>query len=271
MSRGAGLARPRPLAMMRGVKAIVSALLMLLAAALPGQDEGFVAPPPPPDRLLDESRVLAREPARRQAIEEALAALSEKHGFPMFFVLYDSLIGSHPAERARELQAAWLGSQAGLVLVLETDSRVFHAGQAPPETREIAPGTRLPLAGAAELSPGDLAALADGLGESLRASRDSAGFAQVLGVGMARGVSDLLDERAARPEGKSRAHTVVLAIGLLAATGLGALLVTAFIKRADARSRERHLFPKIHVAQRLGAPFGGGKISSRSFGPKSKD
>jgi len=257
--------------MIRRMKAIVSALLMLLAAALPGQDECFVAPPPPPDRLLDESRVLAREPARRQAIEEALAMLAAKHGFPMFFVLYDSLIGGSPAERARALQAAWLGEQAGLVLVLETDSRVFHAGQAAPETREIAPGARLPLAGPAELSPGDLTALAAGLGEALRASRDSAEFSQVLGVGMARGVAALLDERAAKPEGGSRARTVVLAIGLLAATGLGALLVSAFLKRADARSRERHLFPKIHVAQRLGAPFGGGKISARSFGPKTRE
>jgi hypothetical protein len=251
------------------VKAILSAML-LLCAALCGQDETFVAPPAPEDRLFEDSRVLVRDPARRQAIVEALAALEEKHGFRMYCALYDSLIGSTPADRARELQAAWLGRQPGMVLVLETDSRVFQVGQAPPESREIEPGSRLELAGPADLSPSDLAALIAGLEVPLREARDSAAFAETLSVGMARAVSTVLDERAARPEGDGKARMIVLAIGLIAAVGLGALLVVAGLKRAEARSQERYVFPKVHVGTRLGAPYGGGKISARSFGAKDK-
>lgn len=244
------------------VKAILSALLLALAgAALPARGQPSAVPPAPVDRLLDDSRVLAREPARRQAIEEALAGLEGRHGFRMYFALFDSLIGSTPADRARELRAAWLGNQPGMVLVLETDSRAFRASI---DGRGGAPGD------AAALTAGDLAALAAGLEPRLAEARDGAAFAETLGVGMARALSAALDARAARPAGDGGARTVVLAIGLIAAVGLGALLVAAGLKRAEARSRERYVFPKVHVGTRLGAPYGGGKIRARSFGGKDR-
>ena len=45
------------------VRGIIFVLLLLAAIAAPGraQDDDFVPPPPPEDRLLDESRVLARD------------------------------------------------------------------------------------------------------------------------------------------------------------------------------------------------------------------
>ena len=58
---------------------------------------------------------------------------------------------------------------------------------------------------------------------------------------------------------------IILAVGLLAGTGLVALLVVAGLKRAESKALERFVFPKIGVGMRLGAPYGGGKVSSRSF------
>ena len=99
---------------------------------------------------------------------------------------------------------------------------------------------------------------------------DGAEFAERLGTGIAGGVSAVLDEQAARPEGATKGRTVLLAIGLIAAAGLVALFVVAGLKRAEAKSLERYVFPKISVGTRLGAPYGGGKISSRSFGRGTK-
>jgi hypothetical protein len=63
---------------------------------------------------------------------------------------------------------------------------------------------------------------------------------------------------------------IVLAIGLISVAGLVSLLVVAGLRRAEARSLERYVFPKIAVGGRLGAPYGGGKVSSRSFGRGTK-
>ncbi|TAE73096.1 MAG: hypothetical protein EAZ65_04725 [Verrucomicrobia bacterium] len=69
---------------------------------------------------------------------------------------------------------------------------------------------------------------------------------------------------------EGRAQRVAQAIGVLATAGLGSLLATALLKRADTRARDRHFFPDVEVGQRLGAPCGGGKIRSRSFGRSAK-
>ena len=254
------------------VRGIFIALLLLWGSALSGraQEEPFVPPPAPEDRVLDESRVLVRDPERKEAITAALSALEGKHGFRMYFVLYDSLYGRDLAERARVLRQAWLGEQPGLVLLLETDSRTFKIDRPAALQKEVEPGTRLEIPEATDLSSMDLSEVLRQIEGSLMTAGDGGEFAERLGTGIATGVSAVFDERAARPEGGSKGRTVLLAIGVIAAAGLVALLVVAGLKRAEAKSLERYVFPKISVGTRLGAPYGGGKVSSRSFGRGTK-
>lgn len=254
------------------VRGIIFVLLLLAAIAAPGraQDDDFVPPPPPGDRLLDESRVLARDEERRQEIVAALADLEAKHGFRIYFALYSSLYGRSVNDRARLLEEAWLGDQAGLVMVLETDSRTFRFALPVPRQKEIEPGTKLDVRESTDLSQLDLATVVRGLEGSLMTAGDTAEFAKRLGTGVATGVSAVFDEQAARPEGATKSRMIVLAIGLISVAGLVALLVVAGLKRAEARSLERYVFPRISVGMRLGAPYGGGKVSSRSFGRGTK-
>lgn len=254
------------------MRGIFIALWLLWGCALSGwaQEEPFVPPAAPEDRVLDQSRVLARDPGRKEAITAALAALEAKHGFRMYFVLYDSLYGRDLAERARVLRQAWLGEQPGMVLLLETDSRTFKIERPAARQKEVEPGTRLEIPGPTDLSPMDLSGVLRQMEGSLMTARDGGEFAVRLGTGIAGGVSAVFDERAARPEGATKGRMIVLAIGVIAAAGLVALLVVAGLKRAEARSLERYVFPKISVGTRLGAPYGGGKVSSRSFGRGTK-
>ena len=258
--------------MIARVRGIIVALLLLAGFAMPGraEEEAFTPPPAPEERLLDESRVLARDEERRRAIVDALADLEAKHGFRLYFVIYDSLYGRSVNERARQLQDAWLRDQAGMILVLESDSRTFRFGLPPPPQREIEPGTKLEVPGATDLSQLDLSSVVRGLEGSLKTAGDGGEFALRLATGVAGGVSTVFDERAARPETADKGRMILLAIGLFAVAGLVALLVVAGLKRAEARSLERYVFPKISVGIRLGAPYGGGKISSRNFGRAKK-
>ena len=255
------------------VRGIIFVLLLLAGIAAPGraQDDDFVPPPPPEDRLLDVSRVLARDEERRQAIVAALAELEAKHGFRIYYALYSSLYGRSLNERARQLQEAWLGDKPGLVLLLETDSRTYRFAMPVPRPREIEPGTKLEMPESSDLSLLDLSIVDRGLEGSLMTAGDSAEFAKRLGTGVATGVSAVFDQQATRPAGGNRSRMILLAIGLISVAGLVALLVVAGLKRAEARSLERYVFPKISVGMRLGAPYGGGKISSRSFGRGTKN
>lgn len=252
---------------MRGVVAALLAAWALVAGVF-AQDEDFAAPPAPADGILDEARMLQRDPARHRALAESLAELEAKHGFRMYYVLYDTLISSSAGERAMKLQKAWLGDKPGIVLVLETDRGIFRFGQALPKQEKIGPIESLERPDPSSLSAFALADIIRNIEPVLKEAKDRGEFSEKLGIGVAQGILKELDKRAAEPKDNTRLRMIILAIGLLAGTGLVALFVVAGLKRAESKSRERYVFPKVNVGIRLGAPYGGGKISSRSFGGK---
>jgi hypothetical protein len=250
---------------MRGVVAALLAAWALIAGVF-AQDDDFAAPPAPADGILDEARMLQRDPARHRALAESLADLEAKHGFRMYYVLYDTLISSSAGERAMKLQQAWLGDKPGIVLVLETDRGIFRFGQAMPKQERIGPIQSLERPDPSSLSAFALADIIRTIEPKLKEAKDRGEFSEKLGIGVAQGILQELDKRAAEPQGGTRVRMVILAIGLIAGTGLAALLVVAGLKRAESKAQERYLFPKVNVGMRLGAPYGGGKVSSRSFG-----
>ncbi|WP_035609331.1 hypothetical protein [Haloferula sp. BvORR071] len=243
---------------------------LLLAAPALAQDEEIVVPPAPENLVLDTGRVFAREPEKLKAVAAALGALQDKHGYRLYFVVYDSLIGRTLEQQAAALQAKWLGEQPGMILVLESDSFSWRYGQAPPKEEELEPGNIVKRNRPTELSVFELKQIEGELEQSLLAvSKDRQAFAETLGTGVASGIGKLLDQRAAAPASSSRTRTALLSIGLIAVAGLVSLLVVAVLKRAEAKARERYVFPKVGVAMRLGAPYGGGKVSARDFGGRS--
>lgn len=255
--------------MMHCVRGLCVALLWMMAGWLHAQEaDDFTAPPPPADGILDEARMFVRSPERHKAVAEALAALEEKHGFRFYFALYSSLYGRNLEDRAHALQQAWLGESPGMVLVLETDSKTFRQSQTPSKVEQVPEGANLPVTGPKEFSPSDLTAIGRTMDESLRQASSSEDYAERLAIGLTSGISKVLDERAAAPEGSTKSRLVLLAVGFGAAAGLVSLLVVAGLKRAEAKALERFIFPKATVGTRLGAPFGGGKVSSRSFGSR---
>lgn len=59
----------------------------------------------------------------------------------------------------------------------------------------------------------------------------------------------------------------MILIGGAAALALLGLLAALLVKRSDNRGGGRcRYFPEVEMAERLGAPYGGGEISSRRFG-----
>jgi hypothetical protein len=248
-------------------------LLFCISLLLGGQslaqdleDENPI-PPAPANLVLDEARVFARDPQRLAVVSETLGILEDRHGYRLYLATYSTLIGRSLKDQAALLEAKWLAGQPGMVLVLEVDSYKFQFGQAPPLKDEIEPGKVIERIRPTDFSFVELEHIISELDAPLKAATaDRAAFAETLSTGLAAKLSITLDQRAAAPVGNTRGRMVILAIGLLAVTGLLALLAVAGLKRAEARSRDRLVFPKAAVGIRLGAPYGGGKVSSRHFG-----
>lgn len=281
---------------MRVVHRLLLCFWLFVAGSLVrAQEEEFPVPPAPENRVLDEARLFAREPQRLAVISETLAMLEAKHGYRFYVAIYNVLIGRTLKDQTELLQGKWLGQQAGMVLVIEADSFKFRFGQRPLEEEKLEPGNTVVRSSPADFAPIELERMIGEIEESLRAARtanaldadakvevlskgdgefdasparpfDRQLFAENLSTGLAGRIAAELEQRAAAPVGGTRSRMVVLAIGLLAFTGLLALLVVAGLKRAEAKARERFVFPKVAVGVRLGAPYGGGKVSSRSFG-----
>ena len=255
---------------MSSLHRLVFCISLLLTAFARAQDpEEFPLPPAPANQILDEARLFSREPQRLAIIAETLAALEDRHGSRLYLAISDTLLGRSLKDQAALLEAKWLAGQPGMVLVLEADSFKFRFGQAPPIKEELEPGNTIERTRPTDFSRVELERIIAELEEPLRAATtDRAVFAETLGTGLAVEISNILDQRAAAPASNTRGRMIVLAIGLLAFTGLLALLAVAGLKRAEARARERLVFPKVAVGTRLGAPYGGGKVASRHFGQK---
>lgn len=258
---------------MRFLRAALIFLWTLLPAAPAfAQDEEETPLPPAPQNLvLDEARLFARQPESLKAVAGALATLEQKHGYRLYFAIYDSLIGERTLDQQAEaLRVKWLGEQPGGLLLLESDSFKWVFAQAPPLQQEGEPGQMVQRDRPTGLSDLDK----DNLRRTLKPAllpfenKDRAAFAETLAPGAAVEIGQLLDKRAAGSTGPGRTQMLLLAIGLIAVLGLVALLVGAALKRLEARSKERFVFPKVSVGTRLGAPYGGGKVSTRDFGRK---
>ncbi len=258
---------------MRFLRAALLFLWVLLpvAPALAQDEEEAPLPPAPQNLVLDKARLFARQPESLKKVGAALATLEQKHGYRLYFVIYDSLIGARSLEQQAEaLRVKWLGEDPGAVLLLESDSFKWVFAQAPPLQQEGEPGQMVQRDRPTGLGDLDKENLRRTLRPALLPfeNKDRAAFAETLGPGAAAEIGLMLDKRAASPTGPGRTTMMLLAIGVIAALGLVALLVGAALKSWEARSKERFVFPKVSVGTRLGAPYGGGKVSTREFGRK---
>jgi len=239
------------------------AVAPLLAQELPGPD----VPPPPEGRILDQARLFEREPDRLEALSLKFRDFSERTGYPVYLAIHDSLIGSDTSERARLLADAWLGSASGVVVVFESDSGSYACEWRGPAERGLADadGTPVPTLGESDLPPQEELFVVRRLAALGELEKSSADAVERLALTLV-GTLDHAFRRSTDPYGRERTMRLVgLIVALLAFAGLLALAGLWALRRFERRGDERLVFPRVRVATRLGAPFGGGRISSRSF------
>ncbi|BCX47167.1 hypothetical protein HAHE_10750 [Haloferula helveola] len=224
-------------------------------------------PPSPEGHILDEARIFASEPERLAALSQRLTEFSDRTGFRLEVACHGSLIGTTPFGQAIRLRDEWLGEEPGMVVVMEMDGGKWELGWQEVRTVLTESGDEVPVLGPAAVSPQDRIAIRNRLAElpPMRAGsmQDAETFIEVLLDELDLALSEEPDA------GPRRGHVLILGLGLLAGMLLVAMLVYAAVRRADRIAGDRFVFPDVKVEPRLGAPLGGGKVNSRSFGPSA--
>lgn len=203
------------------------------------------------------------DPKTLQEIRDRLGEFYDRHELPVYLAVYAGLISSTPAERAEELRREWLGDRYGFVLVYDTDTGTLGFGR--PIKAPGNGGDSDPAAGIGRIPSYELTEVMNKVRENLGNNPDSLAHLDDL---TERLVSEF-DASLARLEAPPRRGPMLMfgvaVVGVIALIALAAMFASRWISRADAESGRVLELPDVQVGQRLGAPCGGGRVSSREF------
>lgn len=224
---------------------------LALAAAPP-------LPPAPADGIRDDARVLASE--NREALAKDIRAFTAETGILVFLDTNTYLASNtNPGERSRGLMQSWCGDQPGVVICIDRASKPMHAIQFSPALWE--------RSSELEVMP-----LLQNVSELMgRTQITSESLDQAMHLLMRRLASQTqlsrLRSRIFDHSGKLLAAAFG---GCLLLGGLGAVLVTRWLRRYETQQAVQHFFPDVEVGQRFGAPNGGGVVVEISYAASAK-
>lgn len=275
------------MAMIRSVKRIFLLVMVSLAFgpamniyAQGVLDGSKVAPGAPQSHVLDEAGLFREQPAQLAEIQNRLCALESDHGYPVYLTICYNVFDGDLQSRADRLHEAWIGEAGhGMVIVYQLDPVISGSNPAVSYYKgsELDANTdggadRYTLAGARpDAMPGQdvEALLARVLKFAENKKDDPRAFLETVTLALDREVRQYL---AIEPPKWSDANNLKLMAIFLSVIGglvLAGFLLWKLMSRADARSGKTHYFPEVRVGRRLGAPFGGGWISEKTFVPAS--
>ena len=214
--------------------------------------------PPPPTGIQDNADFFRRQPQLATKLSEELRTLRENHGFQIYLVVESLLVTGDVFRKASELQGTWLPDGNGMVVVFEVDTKALGFGRGYDEshgfTHEAVPSyetIEILTQASTQLKRGDPPEV----------------YIDTLITQLTKGYGEYFKRKAAPvPEGRGLRLAMII-FGGVSALALIGLLIAWFLHRTDHISgRTSYYFPPVDMEERLGAPYGGGEVSSRRFG-----
>ncbi len=235
----------------------VAMILMARGQSLPEWLEKNPGGKAPASGILDENRILGRDPDRVKRISETIQKLAADHAYQIFVVIEPVLIGTTAQEQATELRRNWLPDGDGIVIVFEADSRTLGIGQdlvGNPESLEH--HSRVP-------SYETTAIINRALG-SVDGKLDAENYLEAAVTKLA-GEFDAYFIRRTEPPPKERSVRIVLVVvGGLALVCLCLIGAGALVRYSSMARVRNFRFPVVDRPERLGAPCGG-SVTARRF------
>ncbi|MBP7948518.1 MAG: TPM domain-containing protein [Verrucomicrobiales bacterium] len=214
-----------------------------------------VIPAAPAGQLLDEAGLF--QEAERGELEAKLRAFRDE-GFAVYAATFTFIYGEDANQRAIRLADKWINGRNGAVLVYNKS-----AGE------NAAPlGIACAQEGARPFSTEMLLEVAHRAAAAANAATEPR---EKVRSGTLALVTELQKLRPLLTESRwmlsaTQLKIAGMVLGAMGASLLLLLLARRFQKASEQRTGEVLLFPEIEVAQRYGAPFGGGVVVQMEFG-----
>lgn len=214
---------------------------------------------PPELAVRDDNGFFNRGAGALGRISARLRDLDAAHGFKLYLIVEPALIGTSAPELAEMLQDAWLPGGNGLVVVYETDSRTLgfgrYGGSAPDGE-----------AAADRVPPHVAAAILNRVRRDTETALAPEAYVERLMANLADEFAGYFERRQAPPPAGRSLRLGLLTVGALSALALGAILVGTLSRLPSVARPRVFRFPAVDRPERLGAPCGGGNVTTRGFG-----
>ena len=225
--------------------------------ALPDWLAESSAAKPPDFGVRDESGFFSKDSGALKRISDQVRKLEIDHGFHIYLLVEPVLIATTAPELASQLQQSWLPHGDGLVVVFESDSRSLGFGRdvggAPTETPQV----RVPTH--------ETAAILLRAQEATDTQLAPEAFVESLMGNLVKEFGDYFERRKAPlPAGRSL-RLGLLTIGALTLLALIAIAVGSLVRLPSMAGNRTFRFPAVDRPERLGAPCGGGDVTTRRF------
>jgi hypothetical protein len=233
------------------------------AQALPEWLAGEETPKPPEFGIRDESGFFSRDSGVTKRISDKIRKLEEDHGFRIYLMVEPVLIATTAPELAARLQQWWLPTGEGLVVVYESDNRGLGFG------RDLAASVdKVDIPG--RVPTHELENILLRARETTDSSLAPEAFLEALVGNLTYEFDSYFQKRAAPlPAGRSL-RMGLLTIGALTLLALGAIGVGSLVRLPSMAEKRIYRFPVVDRPERLGAPCGGGSVTTRRFRPEVK-
>jgi hypothetical protein len=218
---------------------------------------------PPDFGILDEGGFFSRNSGAMKRISDQLRKLEIDHAFRICLMVEPVLIGTTAPELAAQLQQSWLPEGNGLVVVFESDNRSLGFGLDP----GVAPDGKK---GTGQVPTHETTAILVRVKAATEMNLAPEAYIEALMGNLAREFTVYLEKRAAPlPAGRSL-HRALLTVGALALLALAAIVVGALVRLPSIAGTRSFRFPVVDRPERLGAPCGGGDVTTRRFRPVAR-
>jgi hypothetical protein len=215
-------------------------------------------PKPPGSGIRDAGGFFSRSPDAMARISEKLRKLEADHGFRILLLVEPVLIGTTAPDLAEQLRESWLPQGGGLVVVFESDTRNLGFGRDPVES----PAGGDPIR---EIPAHETVTILQRVRESTDPKLDSTAYIESLMGKLAAEFDSYFKRRATPPPAGRSLRIGLLTIGALTLLALAAIVVGSLTRLPSVAGPRTWRFPVVDRPERLGAPCGGGNVTTRRF------
>lgn len=237
-----------------------------------GKSMAELIPVVPGSHVLDEANMFREDREILTAIQGSISRMEDKHDYPVYVAIYYNVYDVSLQDLADELYGAWIGkSGRGMVIVYQLDPVV--SGDNPAMAYYKGFGLNPDLSSGAESRPMpgiDVDVLLKRVLTAVNETpKEPIEFISSLIYGIEAEMDRYHELESTSWNDPENLKLMVIFFGVIAAFTLMGMIAWKLLYPVDARSRRVYYFPEVVVERRLGAPYGGGLISEKTFLPAS--